>query len=284
MGSKWKWSEEAQAYYWCHWEQDGYAEPQYNWENVYWQEYAKKILHHWLTTGIDGVILDAVNWYLNCNWHIIKTCAVDIIHSYPNTICIPEGSTGFGDDFLPWITEGGFDGIENQTFHSDLHWNGSAIMEAIHFGNPQILEQRLNVCDEVRRQGKFVWSYLSWGKEWDVSKRLLEIAILVGTGHMTEIIKPEYIDEFSQRDIKKLQTILQAGHENGLALTESRERVKTSNDTKCYACIRSKNKFPVLCVFNMQSETIQVDINIEGKLWKVMLEGYDFRYIKINKL
>ena len=271
--SYWQWSDLAQCYYWCHWSQDGYAEPQYNWASTSFQIYAKRVLRHWMDTGIDGVIVDAVNWYLNCNWSIIRECVVDIVHSYGETLCIPEGSTGFGDNYFEWLELGGFDAVEDQTFHSDLKWNGSAIMEAIDNRNSYILQERLKICNLVRQEGKIVWSYLSWSPSWTVSKRLLENAILIGTGHLTEILEKSYLDEFQEDDRKKLFKIIQAGNYVGLALQEER-KILDGFET-CFVCISSPEKFPVVCIFNLQEENTILDISLKKYGLENFQKGYD---------
>ena len=63
---------------------------------------------HFLQGG-DGIIVDAVNWYLNCSMEKIQRHITDVIHRYPDVMCIPEGGTGFGGSFLPWVAEGGFE-------------------------------------------------------------------------------------------------------------------------------------------------------------------------------
>ena len=262
QGGGWQWSTEAQCYYWCFWNQDGYAEPQYDWSSPVFQAYAKNVLRFWMDSGLDGVILDAVNWYLNCDWETIRTCAVDIIHAYPDALCIPEGAGGFGDDPISWIVHGGFDVVEDQSFESDLHWNGSAVLEAVLSGNPGKLESRLHMHDRVLACGKITWSYFSWGTLWTESARLLEIAVLIGTGHMTEMI-PSYFAEYSKKAKEQLRKIIGIGRHPGLVPGGSRLRLKTQDDNQYYAILKSQAEAPVLCVYNFQNETraITVDLN-----------------------
>jgi glycosidase len=65
----WRWSEQAQRYFWVKWEgeQGGYRLPQFNWGDPGWQAEARRILEFWRNTGIDGVVVDAVNWYIDCD-------------------------------------------------------------------------------------------------------------------------------------------------------------------------------------------------------------------------
>lgn len=274
QGGSWQWSKEAQSYYWCFWKQDGIVEPQYNWADDGFRNYAGKILHFWLDFGIDGIILDAVNWYLNCDWQTIRKYAVDVIHSYPDAFCLPEGGSGFGDDPLLWLKEGGFDGVEDQPFESDLHWNGSAVMEAILSENIANLEQRLSALDEVRQYGGIAWSYIGWGPDWTVKRRLLAIAVLIGTGHMTEIIQ-SYLSEFEQKDYEALYRMLRAGRYKGMAPAQKRRRIKTCDDISCYACICSEDHWPVICVYNFQNESREIAISFENNQMKQGVQAFD---------
>ena len=258
--SRWETSPAAQASYWCHWKDGELAEPQYDWSQPSFRAFIRRVLTHWLETGVDGIILDAVNWYLNCNWQILRDCVVSLIHSYPGTLCIPEGATGFHDDFLPWLQDGQFDVIEDQTFHSD--WNGSAILDAINTQDTSLLEARLAVRDAACRLGKPAWSYLCWGDDWTPPKRLLEVAVLLGTGHMTEIIDAEHLDALSPGDRQQLHAILRCAHHPGLAPIGSRRQIP-SGDKRCYACIRSEETAPVLCVYNFSPAVVQICIPLD---------------------
>jgi hypothetical protein len=60
----WRWSERAQKFFWVKWEGErgGYHLPQFNFGDPGWQAETRRILDFWLRTGIDGVVIDAVNW------------------------------------------------------------------------------------------------------------------------------------------------------------------------------------------------------------------------------
>lgn len=275
QGGRWQWSDDARMYYWCYWNEGGFAEPQYNWASADYQLFARRVLNHWLATGIDGVIVDAVNWYLNCDWRTIRNCVTDVIHFYPNVMCIPEGGTGFGDSFPPWVFDGGFDVVDDQTFHSDLHWGGSAIMEAIQNCNPDLLDQRLAVCREMRMAGRACWSYLSWGQAWTPQFRLLEIALLIATGHMTEII-PSYLMGFQPEHWALLRGILQASRCEALAPIGQRMRIFPHGSAACYACLCPTGLAPVLCAFNLSNERqeLWIDLPADGHPWRELLLNY----------
>ena len=265
QGGQWVYSPEACSYYWNYWQEGGIAEPQYNWGSEAWQAYAVRVLNFWLDTGIDGVIVDAVNWYLNCDFRIMRRCITDVIHRRPEVCCIPEGGCGFGDEPVHWMKYGNFDIIEDQPFHSDLNWNGSAIMEAILAQSALELPHRLQSSSIVRASGSSSWSYLSYHKfdqngfllEWTPEYRLLELAVLFGTGHIVDVIGT-YVKPFSPEHTRKLKQLLQFGKEPGLAPCESVRYLKTGNEA-LFACLRSERNFPVLCLYNFSSHSIEMD-------------------------
>ncbi|MBQ2327401.1 MAG: hypothetical protein II376_07645 [Clostridia bacterium] len=258
----WHRSREAGQYYWCYWERDGIAEPQYNWQDAGFQNYALTVLRHWLATGIDGIIVDAVNWYAGCTKPLIRSLVTDTIHEYANVMCIPEGATGFGDPFMPWLTECGFDIIEDQPFHSDEHWNGSAIIRAIDSSSPYIIDSALEQCRKVRDTGAISWSYLSWGSSWTSEKRLLEIAMLIGTGHMTDII-PSYLSDFDSVQKEKFRKLIKVSHHQAIWPSKERLRVYPTYAASCYCCLCSPGEDqPVLCIFNLSDKITDVSITL----------------------
>ncbi|MBE5955570.1 MAG: hypothetical protein E7253_03865 [Lachnospiraceae bacterium] len=260
QGGRWAYSSEAGAWYWSYWGYDGNHEPQYNWHSKDFQSYVKKILTFWMNTGIDGVIVDAVNWYLNCDWQIIKTCVTDIIHSYPSACCIPEGGTGFGDDYLPWIEKGGFDIIEDQTFESDVHWNGSAVMDALKMKNAEPIRNRLAVCVSARQRGIPSWSYLSWDQSaWTPKRRLMEIAILLATGHMIEII-PDYLKNFSKTELEAFEKLLSYGKYDCFAPICKRKELVTEKKTHLFVLMCEGKEWDGRCEFDFSKGTYQFNI------------------------
>lgn len=257
----WQWSDDAACFCRSFWTDGIIAEPQYDWQSPAVPRYIRDVLEFWLETGADGIIVDAVNRYLNCNMPLIRTCITDVIHQYPQVMCIPEGATGFGDPFLPWMTEGGFDMIEDQTFHSDLHWNGSAILNALTLESPNLLDNALAVCRAVRSMGSACWSYLSWGNAWTPEHRLLEIALLIASGHMTEII-PSYLSDFLTEHHEILRRILRMTNQCAFAPSVERDRLYDAEPACCYVLLCVSEKSPVLCVFNLSESAQDVRISI----------------------
>ena len=39
--------------------------PQFNFGQMAWQEECRRVIRFWIDTGIDGMLVDTVNWYTN---------------------------------------------------------------------------------------------------------------------------------------------------------------------------------------------------------------------------
>ncbi len=225
---RWAWSEADGGFFRCFWQTEQLAMPQYDWAKPACREYLKQILTFWLEAGVDGVIFDAVNRYVGCTMSSLREMT-DLVHGY-GAIAIPEGATGFSDPPLPWLAEGGFDVLEDQRFHSDLHWNGSGIFEG-------------SLVRQSQEPGVVFWSYLSYGPGWTPRRRLQEIAVLMGTGHITELIS-EYLTDIDQT---ALEALLRASKHPALAPWVPR-RVEPKNST-AWVCHCVHPTAPVWCLF-----------------------------------
>jgi glycosidase len=82
--------------------------PQYNWRSVEFQQYAERVVRFWMDTGLDGMIIDAVNWYVGHTWEQDRHNITDVIRSYGNAYRQPEGGGAFYEDPLGWIQDGGW--------------------------------------------------------------------------------------------------------------------------------------------------------------------------------
>jgi len=69
----WEYNGRAGKYFWTKWAGLNLAGkvvrlPQYNWGSKEFQHYAEKVVRFWMDTGLDGMIIDAVNWYVGHTW------------------------------------------------------------------------------------------------------------------------------------------------------------------------------------------------------------------------
>lgn len=69
--------------------------PQYNEGAAEWQCEAKRIVEFWMDTGIDGMLVDAVNWYFGITWKLARDCIRDVIRAHRGGYAQPEAAVGF---------------------------------------------------------------------------------------------------------------------------------------------------------------------------------------------
>lgn len=110
----WQWSGPAAHYYWTRWPgkgPDGETThlPQYNWASSAWPQEASRVVDFWMNTGLDGMIVDAVNWYVGYDWKK-NVALIETIRRHPGAkLMAPEGGGAFHtDDPTGWIRDGGW--------------------------------------------------------------------------------------------------------------------------------------------------------------------------------
>lgn len=144
----WTWSDRAGKYYWSKWggvdlQRKRARLPQYNWGTTEFQDEAERIIRFWMDTGIDGMVIDAVNWYVDYTWQLGQQRITKVIESYGNAYSQPEGAGGFHEDPAPWVTEGGWNSV--QDYGLGIWWEkGSDVIEqALESGDPRPIERAL---------------------------------------------------------------------------------------------------------------------------------------------
>ncbi len=267
-GSKWeKWvySPLAKKYYWSKWEgvdknNRPCSLPQYNWSPE-WQQEVKNIVRFWMNTGIDGMCVDAVNWYTHYTWQMGRECITDIIASYGNTYSQPEGAGGFHEDPVPWITEGGWNCV--QDYGMGIWWEkeNNILVNAIDKNNPYGLEESLQKYhDRVVAEGGILYMG-SDSRIQELPKYYLYVAFAIATGHL--YCKSMGSGENFTWD-EKLADLLHLKREHpAFGQLSKRQKLNTNDNNQFYAFIQKadNNSERILCVFNFQK--IQKDITID---------------------
>lgn len=272
----WRWSERAQAYFWVKWEGEhgGYHLPQFNFGDPGWQAEVRRILEFWLHTGIDGIVIDAVNWYVDCTWEITRACMTDIVTAAGNQFCQPEGAGGFHDDPVPWIVAGGFNCV--QDYALQIWWEQKDVIgDAIQSGDPRPIETALrDYRDRVVAAGGICYLTPPDLPDASLASRLLAAAVVATTGELLvefgDLGDPQ--DEY-RRGVTRL---LEARRRYpALCAGGAREVLSTSDNTQCYAFVREADAAtPVLAVLNFapdaRSMTVQLsrwDNRIVTDVW-----------------
>jgi len=265
----WRWSERAQKYFWVKWEgeQGGYHLPQFNWGDPGWQAEARKILHFWLDQGIDGVVIDAVNWYIDCDWAITRTSMTDIIGAYPNQFSQPEGAGGFRDDPVPWITAGHFTCVMD--YAVKLWWEGVDIIgDAIRSGDPRPIEAALRgYRDRVVAAGGVCYIDTPDLSAAPLAARNLGVAAVATIGELFLDIGERAIS-VGEEERQALQALLKARcRYPALCAGGSRTQLPTSNDAQYYAFLRAcaTAQERMLVVLNFQPQPQRVGLDLAGQ-------------------
>lgn len=284
---KWVYSPIAKKYYWSKW--DGVDKddkpcslPQYNW-SLEWQQEVKNNVNYWMNTGIDGMVVDAVNWYINYTWKMGKECITDVIGSYKNTFVQPEGAGGFHEDPVPWITDGGWNCV--QDYGLGIWWENenNILVNAIDKNNPTGLEEAMqNYHDRVVAEGGIVYIGAD-SKFIEPSKYYQYVAFSIATGHL-------YCKSMHSQENYVVNTTLarilnfkkeHAAFEN----LGKRQKLNTNNDAQFYAFIQKANSSieRILCVFNFQSIQQQITIDLSGVNSTSLLDLDNSQIIKYTK-
>jgi hypothetical protein len=265
----WRWSERAQKYFWVKWEGErgGFHLPQFNFADPGWQAEVRRILQFWLATGIDGVVIDAVNWYIGCDWQIARSSMTDVVNAAGDQLLQPEGAGGFRDDPVPWVAAGGFNCV--QDYALQIWWEGrDLIRDAIRTGDPRPIEATLRgYRDRVVAEGGVC--YLNPLETADVSpeQRLLGAATVATIG--------ELFVEFGdlgdpQGAYRRGVTRLLEARRRCPALCAAGRRVQlpTSDDSRFYAFVREPvgpgQRALVALNFQPDTRTIAVDLRDQG--------------------
>jgi hypothetical protein len=298
----WQYSERAGKYYWTKWagvdcRGNKVRLPQYNWGSQEFQEEAEKIVRFWMDTGIDGMIIDAVNWYVDHTWEKGRRRMTEVIASYGNTYSQPEGGGGFHEDPVAWITEGGWNSV--QDYGLGIWWEkGSDVIEAaINSRDPRPIERVLrDYHDRVVAAGGVLYHFPPRLKE--SAKEALALAVVACAG---DLVAGQY-----PRDLQgdpEARWLLNAKRSHpALQQLSTRRQLPTGADDKHYAFLRTAadKSERILVVMNFQpnSQTVEVDMsgvattglvdlrttsrNSRGNPLKVELPAYGYRFYKLR--
>ena len=262
----WQWSDRAHAYYWTRWpgkDANGNAIhlPQYDWSGKAWPEQANRVVHFWMNTGIDGMILDAVNWYAGATWQKIDQNITDVIAGYGNKLSQPEGGGGFGDDPVAWVKEGNFTNIYD--YGLGIWWkkDKQPLVSSVESGNPAILETALRAYhDRVVAAGGTL--YFPVPKLDNPGDQTFAEALIAVSGDL-----PCYCDAVGGitapangiATLLKLKPTHPALYQNSL-----RRRIPTDDDPQIYAIERyaADNSERLLLVFDFSRASVHAVVDL----------------------
>ncbi len=269
----WEYSARAGKYFWTRWGGANAADedvrfPQYDWGTPEFQQEAEQIVRFWMNTGLDGIMMDAVNWNSNSDWQKNRQRITVVMASYGNVWIQGEGAGGFGDDQVPWITEGKWNCVEDYGIGTWWVAGSHVILKAFQTGDPRSIEPALRAAHDrvVTAGGSLFASALKFEDPVVPTRREaphLSFAAQIGIG--------QFIG-YDLRDMKaepdgEIQWLLRLKRDHpALQQTGSRRQVPTNADDKYYAFIRTApdGTERVLVVLNFQRGFQKIEVNLSG--------------------
>jgi sucrose-6-phosphate hydrolase SacC (GH32 family) len=262
----WEWSERARKFYWTKWggeDRQGRKVrlPQYDWRSPAFQEEAERVVRFWMDTGIDGMVIDAVNWYVGCTWEMSRRRMTDVIKSYGNAYAQPEGAGAFREDPVAWITEGGWNSV--QDYGLGIWWEDgtNVIRKSIETGDPRPLEAALrSYHDRVVEAGGSLY-FQPTGFD-DDARWHLALATLTSLGSLIQV--EDWPNE--PADAERCWLLKTKASHSALHQCSTRRHIPTLADDKHYAFLRTApgGVERLLVVLNFQREAQEVGVDLSG--------------------
>jgi Maltogenic Amylase, C-terminal domain/Alpha amylase, catalytic domain len=270
----WEWSERARRFYWTKWggeDRQGRKVrlPQYDWRSPAFQEEAK-IIRFWMDTGVDGMVIDAVNWYIGCTWELTRRRMTDVIASYGNAYAQPEGAGAFREDPVAWITEGAWNSV--QDYGLGIWWEDGTnlIKNAIDSGDPRPIEAALRAYHDrvVEAGGSLYYQPTDFD---DAPRSHLALATLATLGSLIQVEhRPDRPLDDEARWLLKTKAARPALHQRSRRL-----RIPTAANDRHYAFLRTAAEGGaerVLVVLNFRKEAQEVALDLSGVEASVLVD------------
>lgn len=303
----WAWSDRAGKYYWTRWPGVDLAGkpvrlPQYNWHAEEFQEECEKIVRFWMDTGIDGMMIDAVNWYVGCDWAKTRRRMTDVINGYGVKYSQPEGAGAFRDDPVPWVTDGGWACV--QDYGLGIFWEkgSNVVTKAIETGDPRGIEPALrNYHDRVVEAGGIL--FFAPLRFEDTTKTRLAVAVTAAVGDLVSwstVIDDLWSPVIPDAEEARVMN-LKASHP-ALFNRSRRQMLPVSSPERHYAFLRAARDGSerLIVVLNFQPEAQAVEINLSGvhfstatdlldggviarePLWRVEVPPFGYRFFELD--
>jgi hypothetical protein len=281
----WEWSERARRFYWTKWagedrQGNKVRLPQYDWRSPAFRDEAEKIVRFWMDTGIDGMVNDAVNWYVGCTWETSRRRLTDVIASYGNAYAQPEGAGAFREDPVAWIAEGGWNSVQDYALGIWWEKGTNVIQNAIDTGDPRPIEAALRgYHDRVVGAGGSLFFpiesayhdrvvgaggslFFQPTDRDDEAKRNLAFATLAGLGSLVEIeYEPERPLDAERSWLLKTKAAHPALHQ-----LSTRRLLPSTPEDRSWAFLRTAHGGGerVIVALNFQGGPREVGLDLSG--------------------
>ena len=220
-----------------------------------------------MDTGLDGMIIDAVNWYVGHTWEQDRRYITDVIRSYGNVYLQPEGGGAFYEDPLGWIQDGGWNSV--QDYELIIWWEKKDVIgTALKTGDPRPIERALrNYHDRVVCVGGVL--YFTFPQPEDSPKKKLAQAIFASVGDLLSSGPPSGPPDENWGLLLRTKSIHPAFHN-----ISSRRSIPTNADDKYYAFIRTAKDGSerILAVINFQPTPQTVEVDLSGVAGETLVE------------
>jgi hypothetical protein len=303
----WAPSARAGKHYWSRWDGVDLAGkhvrlPQYNWFSDEFQEECEKVVRFWMDTGVDGMMIDAVNWYVGCDWAKARKRMTGVINSYGVKYSQPEGAGAFRDDPVPWVTDGGWACVQDYGLGILWEKGTNVITNAIETGDPRPLEPALrNYHDRVVEAGGIL--FFAPLRFEDAVKTHLAVAATAAFGDLLswsavfDGLWSPVIPDAEEAKVMKLK----AAHP-ALFNRSRRLQLPVAAPERHYAFLRTARDGSerLIVVLNFQPEAQMAELNMSGvdfatatdllaggvfkrePLWRVELPAFGYRFFKLD--
>jgi hypothetical protein len=303
----WQPTARAGKHYWTKWAGVDLAGnrvrlPQYNWFSDEFQEECEKIVRFWMDTGIDGMMIDAVNWYVGCDWAKTRRRMTDVINGYGLKYSQPEGAGAFRDDPVAWVTDGGWACV--QDYGLGIFWEkgSNVVTKAIESGDPRRIEPALrNYHDRVVEAGGVL--FFSPLRFEDATRSRLAVAVTAAVGDLVswstviDDLWSPVIPDAEEAKLMKLKATHPALFNRG-----RRQALPVAAPERHYAFLRAARDGSerVIVVLNFQKEAQMAELNLSGvdfatatdllgggvttrePIWRVELPPFGYRFFELD--
>jgi hypothetical protein len=271
---EWVYSEAAGKYFWCKWFgfQGNVRMPQYWFGSKDFQEECKRMTGFWIGVGFDGLMIDAVNWYIDCNWDINYQAIIEPAFSEGSVWIMPEGGGGFKDDPVTWITKGKYNCV--QDYSLGIWWEKTDLIhDALEKEDASKIPMALMRCrNPVVAAGGVTYV----GKEMSPNYPVFETAFLVAAGEMISYYQNSVDAEFPGKvsELFRLQAEYPA-----LAPGGKREFITHNCGGKVLAirCLPEDGLGQIIhCILNFSNQPCIVNLSASGRTYDLEKRGIVF--------
>jgi hypothetical protein len=215
--------------------------------------------------GFDGMIVDAVNWYLDCDWERNETHITGPIHEHPNAYSQPEGAGGFDDDPVPWIRRGGYTSVQDYAFN--CWWSDHDVFgDAIENQDASVVEDALQEYrDRVVAAGGVTYIGPHWPADRSRPERLLEIATIATVGELFHEDGELFDLDWPESDLERARELVRTLRGTpALQAAGDRTRIETENPA-LYAFTRTSvtGEDHAFVALNYRADSIDASIDFD---------------------